>query len=359
MQILKIMCQILEGSRDRVSPQLGESLASFACREMVAQKEIKNDWQQQASDMLVLLVVPFPEPVIKELLAVFQPGVIPHYFVLKTLADVAPANSVGVTLRMQELLSRLIPCLGGVKTEPVMWVITTSKLLSSRREFILTGLSQSWDDLLTLSITFLLMPPRSKRGTCEPTPLKPIWPAPLTLSSRNGSSPKIPRYCSSPCRLAARVSHGFPCQVRFAVVEALGFISFRLSKDTYESNIQKLVPTYLGMYKKEKYADFLPISQGLCAALEAGVEMKSLQLEMLLPSILQTIHPLVCRQPDYSSPSTVKNHNEMLRCIEILGREYLDQVLNFVTSRFSIKENTSIEGSLVILRHMVNSMGRF
>jgi len=50
-------------------------------------------------------------------------------------------------------------------------------------------------------------------------------------------------------------------QVRFAVVEALGFISFRLSKDTFEANIQKLIPTYLAMYKKEKYTDFLPISQ--------------------------------------------------------------------------------------------------
>jgi len=132
VQVLKTMCSILESCRDKVTPQLGESLAGFACREMVAQKEIKNDWQQQASDMLVSLVVPYPEPVIKELMAVFQPGVIPHYFVLKTLADIAPANSVGVTLRMQELLSRLIPCLGGIKTEPIMWVVTTSKLASLR-----------------------------------------------------------------------------------------------------------------------------------------------------------------------------------------------------------------------------------
>ena len=48
---------------------------------------------------------------------------------------------------------------------------------------------------------------------------------------------------------------------------------------------------------------------------------------------------------------------ELLRCFEILGRAQLESVLHFVINRFQLKESMTRIGSLVILRHYVNSMG--
>jgi hypothetical protein len=35
--------------------------------------------------------------------------------------------------------------------------------------------------------------------------------------------------------------------------------------------------------------------------------------------VCSTLHPLVAVSIDYKQPATVKNHNEMLRCFEVLG----------------------------------------
>jgi len=69
------------------------------------------------------------------------------------------------------------------------------------------------------------------------------------------------------------------------------------------------------------------------------------------------MHPLVCRPPDFRNPATVRNHNELLRCFEVLARYNLETVLTFAINRFPIKEPNAIIGSLLILRHFVNSMG--
>jgi hypothetical protein len=84
---------------------------------------------------------------------------------------------------------------------------------------------------------------------------------------------------------------------------------------------------------------------------------------------------MICRPLDFANPTTLKNHNELLRMFEILGadcccverwsdalrfsgRNFLDTVLHFVVSRFQLKERDTRIGSLITLRHFVNAMGQ-
>lgn len=50
------------------------------------------DWQQAASSVIVSLGMRFPNQIMEELLKRFEPGTLPHYFVMKTLGDFVSAN---------------------------------------------------------------------------------------------------------------------------------------------------------------------------------------------------------------------------------------------------------------------------
>jgi len=63
-------------------------------------QEIIPEWQTAASALLVAVGVRHCNDVMSELLEKFQPGVLPHFFVVQTLANLATANgkySVGFT----------------------------------------------------------------------------------------------------------------------------------------------------------------------------------------------------------------------------------------------------------------------
>jgi len=55
-------------------------------------QEIIPEWQTAASALLVAIGVRHCNDVMAELLEKFQPGVLPHYFVVQTLANLATAN---------------------------------------------------------------------------------------------------------------------------------------------------------------------------------------------------------------------------------------------------------------------------
>lgn len=50
------------------------------------------DWQQAASSVLVAVGKQHIGLVMEEVLSKFQPGALPHHFVVQTLADLAVAN---------------------------------------------------------------------------------------------------------------------------------------------------------------------------------------------------------------------------------------------------------------------------
>jgi hypothetical protein len=66
--ILKMIAQVLEGSREKVSPEVAAEIVSFAGREMVASEEVKEDWQGPAAQIIVLLSTRFCTVCVDELL---------------------------------------------------------------------------------------------------------------------------------------------------------------------------------------------------------------------------------------------------------------------------------------------------
>lgn len=55
-------------------------------------QDVVCDWQQAASDVLVAVGRRFVSQVMEEMLHGLQPGVLPHYFVVRTLANLSVSN---------------------------------------------------------------------------------------------------------------------------------------------------------------------------------------------------------------------------------------------------------------------------
>ena len=60
---------------------------SFVCLQ-----DVEPEWQTAASGVLVSLGRKFCNEVMEELLKKFQPGTLPHFFVVQTLANLSTAN---------------------------------------------------------------------------------------------------------------------------------------------------------------------------------------------------------------------------------------------------------------------------
>ncbi|NXK43196.1 MROH1 protein, partial [Piprites chloris] len=55
-------------------------------------KDVIWEWQQAASSVLVAVGQRFINKVMEEVLTKFQPGILPHYFVLQTFANLSVSN---------------------------------------------------------------------------------------------------------------------------------------------------------------------------------------------------------------------------------------------------------------------------
>lgn len=55
-------------------------------------QEVVPDWQNAASGLLVALGEQYCDEVMSEMFERFQPGTLPHYFVVRTIGNLAQAN---------------------------------------------------------------------------------------------------------------------------------------------------------------------------------------------------------------------------------------------------------------------------
>lgn len=55
-------------------------------------QEVIPDWQQAASNILVAVGHKHINDIMEEILSKFQPGLLPHFFVVQTLANLSDSN---------------------------------------------------------------------------------------------------------------------------------------------------------------------------------------------------------------------------------------------------------------------------
>lgn len=315
--ILQTIQLVVESKINEISFPRIKSIISLASDEMTRSKDVVPDWQQAASNILVAVGNKHINDIMEEILSKFQPGILPHFFVVQTLASLSDSNVYGMVPFLNAILGTMLPMLSMAKQDNMKWVFSSA--LCHFSESILEYLAN-------------------------------LDKAPDPTVRKDTFSSEI--YASYDILFGSWLQSREP-KLRLTVAEALGSMSHLMANDKLEEQLPKLLPTILSLYKKNP--EHYIISKSLCQILDASVSMGSRVLETQLDGLLVALHQQICAPVDYSNPPTVKNHNEILRCFTILANTFPDRMLVFVLQKLENSNERNRVGSLAVLRHLINS----
>ncbi|XP_074942119.1 maestro heat-like repeat-containing protein family member 1 isoform X4 [Phalacrocorax aristotelis] len=315
--ILKAMETVVKNSIALLDKSTAKVVIFLASNEMTKSKEVIRDWQQAASNVLVAVGQRFINKVMEEVLTKFQPGILPHYFVMQTFANLSVSNVFGMVPFLNSILGTMLPMLGMAKQDHMKSVFC----------YALQHFSESIQEYLA-----------NLDKAPDPTVRKD------TFSNEIFSAYEV--------LFNSWLQHR-EAKLRLAVVEAMGPMSYLMPSEKLEEQLPKLIPGILALYKKHTEAFY--ISKSLCQILEASVNIGSRSLDVQLDSLLGTLHPQICAPADPSVPLTVKNHTEVLRCFTVLACSFPDRVLAFLLPKLESSNERTRVGTLLIMRQIINS----
>ncbi|XP_007954301.1 maestro heat-like repeat-containing protein family member 1 [Orycteropus afer afer] len=315
--ILKATEAIVRSHINELDKDTARAVILLASSEMTKAKDLVPDWQQAASSVLVAVGTRLISAVMEELLSHFQPGLLPHYFVVQTFASLAASNVFGTVPFLPSILSTMLPMLVMAKQD-VMRVAFCAAL----RHF-----SESTLEYLA-----------SLDQAPDPTVRKD------TFSSEIFSAHDI---------LFNHWLQSREAKLRLAVVEALGPMSHLLPNEKLEEQLPRLIPGVLALYRK--HAETFHVSKSLGQILEAAVNVGSRTLEVQLDALLGALHAQICVPVESSSPLVASNQKEVLRCFTVLACFAPDRLLAFLLPKLDTSNERVRVGSLQVLRHVINS----
>uniref|UniRef100_UPI00358F9D33 maestro heat-like repeat-containing protein family member 1 isoform X2 n=1 Tax=Myxine glutinosa TaxID=7769 RepID=UPI00358F9D33 len=145
-------------------------------------------------------------------------------------------------------------------------------------------------------------------------------------------------------------------KVRVKVVEALGHVTHLMPRDWLEEHIPRVVSGVVGLLKKQP--ESFPTTQALCEVLRASCNAEIRLQNSQVDLVVNALHPLVCSSPvDFSNLQAMKVHNEVLRCFTAIGELAPEHLMLLMQQRVESGGERSRVGSLLVLRHLINSAG--
>ncbi|CAH1269548.1 MROH1 [Branchiostoma lanceolatum] len=323
--LLSTIERIVKDTIDDMPQTLARDLIDLSLDEMTRSKDIVPDWQTAASNVLVAMGTRFCNEVMEGLHQKFQPGVMPHFFVVQTLGSLASANVYAMVPFLTAVLGTMLPMLGMAKHDNMKWVFAHA--IAKFSEAILDYVAN-------------------------------IDKAPDPTVKREMFSGEI--YSAYETFFKVWLQSKEP-KLRLAVVEAVGHMSHILTRDKLEEQLTQLVQGILGLYKKQPEPFY--VTQSLCMILDAATEEESTILEPQLDMLLNSLHPGVCAQPDFNNAMSVKNHNELLRCFTVIARSFSDRTIGFLMQKLEsgglVNSEKNRIGTLEIIKHLINSAGPY
>uniref|UniRef100_A0A0P4W3R7 Maestro heat-like repeat-containing protein family member 1 n=1 Tax=Scylla olivacea TaxID=85551 RepID=A0A0P4W3R7_SCYOL len=279
---------------------------------------VSPDLQEAASGFMVALgsCPVYCNAVMESLIAQIQTGMLPSQSVIETLGALAAGNVTGTVPYYKIILGLLVGCLPAVKQESLKNSICV--MINKFTEAILEAVENK-----------------------EPDPN-------ISLESYVTESAAIFELLVNLWIKSSAAS------VRHEAILCLGHLSHLLPTDKLEELAGLVVTTILSMYRKTSCPYSLTFS--LALIMDALIRKKITEgMRFHVDHLLSSLFTQVCVSPNYTEPFTVKNHYEVLRCYELLGGQYPENVVAHLLQRL---ENASYQqrvGSLMVIKHLINS----
>lgn len=118
-------------------------------------------------------------------------------------------------------------------------------------------------------------------------------------------------------------------------------------------NTNKIIHTLLMMYKRS--VDRASISIFLSSVIQTTQKLDSKLLDSQADSIIITLFDLICANPDFEKPVAVRSHNEVLRCYDLLAKNYGERIMEIISTRFKSNDDREKVKALMLLTHLTNT----
>lgn len=276
------------------------------------------DLQEAASGLMVALGSnpTHCDAVMESLVAQIQTGTVPSQSIVETLGALAAGNVNGTVPYLKVLLGLLVGCLPSVKQDGLK--ISLSLMLSKFSEAILDAVdNKDLDPNISVE---------SYKTECAIIfeSLVNLW-----LKSSNAG-------------------------VRQETIVCLGHMSHLLPREKLEELAGLVMTTILSLYRKTSSPYSLTFS--LALLMDAMLKHHLTEgMKFHVDHLLSALFSQVCVIPNYAEPFTVKNHYEVLRCYELLGNHYSENVMHHLLQRLENASHMQRVGALVVMKHLVNS----
>ncbi|XP_043542330.1 maestro heat-like repeat-containing protein family member 1 [Chiloscyllium plagiosum] len=315
--ILQCMERVVRDNISQLGLPLAKKIINLASEEMIKSSETAVGWKEAASNLLVALGSRFTDEILEDILQKLQPGVVPQFIVVQTLANLAVANVHGIVPYLTTTLQTMLPMFHMVKQDNMKWAFTSAMALFSKSilEYLVTADQAS----------------------------RPVL-------SREAFAPDI--------YAAYRVLFGTwlrnkDVKLRSAIVVALGHMVHLLPPERMDEELPRLLVGVMGLYKKR--CEPCHVTQCLRNILEAAIEVTSHVPETQMDSLLPQLHHQACLPVDGQDPLSARNQQEVLQCFTILSHVSIDAVVKFLLQKLSSNNEKVRVGTLTVLNHVVSS----
>jgi maestro heat-like repeat-containing protein family member 1 len=316
------------------------SCIRFTIAEMTRHSEPTALIQKPCKEILVSLGVIHCKLVMDELMTLLQPHAVGHFMIVETLGQLARAN-------LEESVSYIKPILG--TAIPMLTLIKQD----FQKQSYANGIQQFCDAIIEYK-SQVERGSQASNLSNEPD---------LETTSLNDVE-IVEKINKNQLDISAEIGITYDVMMQQWIntrdaklcSEFLNVLSYMyplLPTNKILDNTSKIIHTLLTMYKRS--VDRASISIFLSSVIGTTQKLDAKLLDSQADAIIVTLFDLICTNPDFEKPVAVRSHNEVLRCYDLLAKNYGEKVMEIISQRFKSNDDREKVKALMLLTHLTNS----
>lgn len=316
------------------------NVIKFVISEITRQNEPVHSIQKPCKEILCGIGREHCKLVMDELTAILQPHHVGHFMVLETLGTLTRSNLDEAVPYIKGILATIIPMMSLLKSD------------FQKQSYAVA--IQNFCDAISEHQTNIDRSSNNSHLSCEPDV--------VTSEDEESEAEVIPK--SKLIDVSAEVGIIYDVFMQqwintrnsklcseFLIV--LSYMYPLLPVQKILDNTGKIIHTLLMMYKRS--IDRSSISIYLNSVIHTTSRLDGRLLESQVDSVVNAIFDLICVNPDFEKPIAVRSHNEVLRCYDLVARNYGDKVNDMILVKFKAYDDSEKVKALILLTHLTNT----
>lgn len=333
------------------------SCIKYTISELIRHSEPTPIIQKPCKEILVSIGGLHCTLVMDELKELLQPHQIGHFMVLETLGQLARSNLEDSVSYVKPILGTMIPMLSLIKQDYQKQSYANAVQLfcdaiveyqtNTERGSSASNLSNEPDFMETTSTSETASLNDVEIVEDEPKPIAShdkIEKSQLDISAEIGITYDV---------IMQQWINTRDSKLCSEFLNVLSYMYPLLPVAKILENTNKIIHTLLTMYKRS--VDRASISVFLSSVIQTTQKLDSKLLDSQADSIIVTLFDLICANPDFEKPVAVRSHNEVLRCYDLLAKNYGEKVMEIISTRFKSNDDREKVKALMLLTHLTNT----